>query len=280
MAHSTGNGRAKTTPRIFGLVRLFSDKEEDSAASQESEIREFAKRLDGEFVHCRVDDDSVVWAPKFQNRPEASKLLRECRWGDKVVAVKLDRISWSIRDALNTLEEFFRRGVAVYITGLPMVGGEPLDMASELGRFVLHMHKAFLAMEIGSKAQQMKARARYFKSKGLPYQGTRRLGYKRTWTQESNRGGERRVERYEPDFAERALVDEMYRRKKDGESIASIHRDLKRRGIKTAEGEDWGLMWLGDVLAWYGEHVEAGIDPWDTSRSKPVDHTMRNKLAS
>ncbi len=100
--------------RVIGYVRVSTEEQGSSGAgldAQRAAIRAECERRGWALV--RVEED--VLSARTMNRPGLRSALESCRSGevDGVVVAKLDRLSRSIVDFGNLLEEARRRGFNV-----------------------------------------------------------------------------------------------------------------------------------------------------------------------
>ena len=75
------------------------------------------------------------------DRPELQKILEQCRKGDVVVVWKLDRLSRSLRDVLNIMEQLKERGA-----GFKSLT-ESIDTTTAAGRMMMQMVASFAEFE-------------------------------------------------------------------------------------------------------------------------------------
>ena len=130
-------------PRAIGYIRVSTAQQASEGVSlqaQESRIRAYCELHGLELLQVIVDAGESA---KSLRRLGVQKLLEMVNaWQcDCVVIHKLDRLFRSTQDALNTSQDFARRGVALCsIT-------EQLDTASPMGKFFFTITAAFAEME-------------------------------------------------------------------------------------------------------------------------------------
>jgi site-specific DNA recombinase len=122
--------------RAVAYVRVSTEKQADhgvSLAAQRSKVEAYATLYDLELVETVVD--AGVSAKDIQ-RPGLQKALRALEGGlaDAVVVVKLDRLTRSVRDLGNLVEQYFATGRFSLLSV-----GEQIDTRSAAGRLVLNV---------------------------------------------------------------------------------------------------------------------------------------------
>src|SRR3954470_24142863 len=98
--------------KIVGYARVSTGKQELSLETQEARIRAMVALKEADLVEFIVDDAE---SGKDMNRPGAQRVLdlvRE-RKVDGVVIVKLDRLTRNVRDAVDLIDLFRRKKVAL-----------------------------------------------------------------------------------------------------------------------------------------------------------------------
>src|SRR5699024_605783 len=71
----------------------------------------------------------VIYAEKFtgtkKNRPEFNRLLHDIEPGDTLVVTKMDRFARSTKDALETIEELFEKGIRTHVLNMGIIEDKP-----------------------------------------------------------------------------------------------------------------------------------------------------------
>lgn len=118
---------------FYGYVRVSSAGQEDNSSpvDQELQLTAFAQGQ-GQAIQVFKGDLGVSGSIAFSERGDGKNLLELAVAGDTIVVTKLDRAFRSTKDALNTKEEFDRRGIHLIILQL---GYEPVG-SSAIGRLV------------------------------------------------------------------------------------------------------------------------------------------------
>lgn len=103
--------------RAFLYCRVSSAlqvKEGESLAVQQ-ELGEAICTLEGLTLAGIFVEEGVSGSKPLASRPEGSRLVAALEPGDVVIALRLDRMFRNVADAVTTLAEFKRRGVALYL---------------------------------------------------------------------------------------------------------------------------------------------------------------------
>ena len=103
----------------------------------------------------------IIYSEKFTGtnaqRTEFQRLLGDLEDGDTLVVTKLDRFARSTRDALDTIEDLFNRGVRTHVLNMGIIENTPT------GRLIFTIMSAFADFErdlIVERTQEGKAIAR------------------------------------------------------------------------------------------------------------------------
>lgn len=92
-----------------------------SMAEQERKCRGVAMALGAKpFDIADYSDPSVSGSIPLRSRPGGSQLFTDAKAGDTIIAAKVDRLFRSASDALVTVEELHKRGVAVILVDIGM----------------------------------------------------------------------------------------------------------------------------------------------------------------
>lgn len=140
-----------------------------------------------------------------------------------VVAVKLDRLFRSALDALKTLEDWEKRGIATHLIDQ---GGAVTGNGSAIGKLLITMLAGVAELERGLISERTKAALAYKKANLEPYSPTP-LGYQRQ--------GDRLI----PDPQETKAVKLILDLRGQGYSYRAIAAELRRRRVPTKRGGRW-----------------------------------------
>ena len=129
--------------RAIGYIRVSTAQQASEGVSldaQENRIRAYCELHGLELLQVIVDAGESA---KSLHRPGVQALLEKvnARQCDCVVIHKLDRLFRCTQDALNTAQDFSKRGVALCSIS------EQLDTSSAMGKFFFTLTAAFAEME-------------------------------------------------------------------------------------------------------------------------------------
>lgn len=128
-----------TTPtptRTVAYLRVSTDKQADHGVSleaQRAKVEAYAALFDLDLVAIEVD---AGVSAKSLGRPALDRALGMLRNGkaDALLVVKLDRLTRSVRDLCDLVDDYFREGKYALLSV-----GEQVDTRSAAGRMVLNM---------------------------------------------------------------------------------------------------------------------------------------------
>lgn len=117
--------------------------------------------LQSQIDKLKEEGCEVIYSEKITgtnaNRTEFQLLLADLKDGDTLVVTKLDRFARSTRDALDTIEDLFNRGVRTHVLNMGIIENTPT------GRLIFTIMSAFADFErdlIVERTQEGKAIAR------------------------------------------------------------------------------------------------------------------------
>ena len=154
-------------------------------------------------------EKGVSGGQEFNSRPEGSRLLASLGSGDIVIFPKLDRGFRNTRDALNVLHTLKEKGVSVHSIDL---GGDVTG--NGVGAIIFTILSAFATFERERIASRISEVKQMRKAQGYFVGGRRGFGF--------NVVEGKKV----PNQKEQMLVQEMKKKKANGESMLAIHRWL------------------------------------------------------
>ena len=199
---------------------------------QVEECRALAARLGWQIGAVYADDD--VSAFSGRRRPEYERMLRGLRDGtvDGVLVWHPDRLHRRPRE----LEAFIQLVEAHDFHVATVQTGE-YDLSTPTGRAIARTLGAWAAHESEHKGERVKSAIRQRVEQGLPNGGVRPYGY------ESDGMKVRREEA--------AVIRKVAKRVIAGESLASIAQGLNDQGVPTAQGKQWRVTTLKNMITGY-----------------------------
>lgn len=205
---------------VFGYVRVSTVqqvKEGDSLESQVKQVLSYSlsRRLELNENDIFVEK-GVSGGSEFNARPEGSRLFQSLKSGDVLIFPKLDRGFRNTRDALNTLHLLKEKCVSVHSIDL---GGDVTG--NGIGAVIFTILSAFASFERERIASRISEVKQMRKSQGYFVGGRRGFGYDVV--------DGKKV----PNQKEQNLIQEMKKKRVNGESMLAIHRWLnEEKGVK------------------------------------------------
>ena len=141
------------------------------------------------------------------NRPQLSAMLSKMKPGDKLIITRLDRLSRSVRDGSNIIQQLHDRGVAVHVLNMGLIDNSPI------GRLLLNVLLSFAEFERDTLAERLREGKEAAR---------RKPGY---------REGRPRIDRARMDHAMELLTTHSYSQvvDKTGISRSTLVREKRRR---------------------------------------------------
>lgn len=177
-----------------------------------------------------VDNDVSAWSGKV--RPEYRRMLGDIRTGlvDGVVVWHQDRLVRHPKE----LEEFFDICDAAGVREMATVTGD-VDLGTDDGRFHARILGAVARKESDDKSRRIKRKMEQLAKEGRGKGGgTRPFGFNE--------------DRVTINKKEAKLIKEAASRVLAGETVMSLCREWKKRGVATVLGADWSPMVMKRVL--------------------------------
>lgn len=208
-----------TAPRCYGYGRHSTIKQEYTQRAQRQRVKSYYRK------HLRPK--GVVWGGWFYDKATSgSKPFTErergravyclARPGDHIVVSKLDRPFRSVADGVRVIQDIATRGVAFHSLDLLV------DTSTPLGKFFMTVLLAVAELERGFASERTKEVIESRKKRGLPWTRTCPLGWKVVGKTSRQREGKGSTRRFVIDEDERALCEEICRRRMAGEGLAHI----------------------------------------------------------
>lgn len=212
----------KSARKAFGYVRCSTKAQAAEGLTldaQESRIRAYAKALGLDLKSVVVEEAK---SGKNTRRPKLEGLRGAIRAGEvsHVIVLRLDRISRSVRDLIDLLEEFEKHGVAFVSVQ------ESLDTGSTMGRFVYTLLGAVAELERATIADRTVLALKHKRQNGEVYS---RVPF----------GWDRDGEKLVPVLREQKALAAARKLREGGASFQSIADYFTKQGLKPYSGGKW-----------------------------------------
>lgn len=223
-----------TTPRAtVGYVRVSTDKQAGSGVSleaQQARIEAMATVRGVALLEVIIDAGESA---KTLSRPGMGRLLAliDARQIDTVIVAKLDRLTRSVRDLADLLEQFERRGVALVSVS------ESLDTSTAAGRLVLNVMMSVAQWEREAVGERTRDAMRHKKAQGQRV-GTVAYGYELATDGRQLQENPR----------EQAALTLLHAGRAAGRSMQAVANDLNRGGHTTRAGSAWRFEYVRSLL--------------------------------
>jgi DNA invertase Pin-like site-specific DNA recombinase len=225
---------------VYLYNRVSTNNQDSSTQQQEQLLIQFCQRKGFEEYQMLTDTD-VSGSKAILDRPMGSK-LSEVKKGDIIICAKHDRMYRSLKDAVNTVSEWFELGVSIYFLNL---GETPIDMKTPHTKFMLYMMMATAELEKDTISERTIKNLRFRKDNGKVYSaaiyGWDIIG------ERNNRGklvnGQRVINE-----AEQIIVKEIFELYSKEPNLNKIARTLNIRQIKSKKGGRWYAKTVQDVI--------------------------------
>jgi len=198
---------------VFGYVRVSTVQQVKEGDSLESQVKQVLNYSLSHGLELNENDvfveKGISGGSEFNSRPEGSRLLESLKTGDVLIFPKLDRGFRNTRDALNTLHLLKEKGVTVHSIDL---GGDVTG--NGVGAIIFTILSAFASFERERIASRISEVKQMRKSQGYFVGGRRGFGFN---VVEGKKVSNRK---------EQKLIQEMKKKKANGESILAIHKWL------------------------------------------------------
>jgi site-specific DNA recombinase len=214
----------------IGYVRVSTDKQDNSVSAQRRRIELHAE------LHGLILSEVIIDEDEFSgnlDRPGVQRLLDlvKAKAVQTVIITKLDRLTRSTRDAIDLIELFGRKDVALVSIG------ESLDTASPMGRFFVRMIASIAELEREMIASRTAAGMQELRAKGMPA-GKAPYGWRNV--------GKRKP--MEAVASEQSAIKRIKELRATGMSLATIATVITDEGMTTREGTPWVFQYVARVL--------------------------------
>jgi DNA invertase Pin-like site-specific DNA recombinase len=227
----------KALGRVYGYIRVSTDKQALSPETQRHTIEETARRhglsIDAWFQDAPVQNQDGSWNDAQSGKvplPErkAGKVLCErLKRGDVVIVAKVDRAFRKLSDCVIMLDRWERLGVSLVLCDFPMLS----DLSNPFGKAMVQLVAVFAEIERKLISQRTREALALRKRKGHAH--SRFPGYGFKW----ERRGHTKVK--VTDLEERRIMAEIAKWRIDGHAWDQIAAHLTAQGILTKDGTPW-----------------------------------------
>lgn len=177
--------------------------------------------------------DDGGWSGGNLKRPALARLRADIAAGklDMVVVYKIDRLSRSLKDFVNLVEEFEAAGTAfVSVT-------QSFDTSTSMGRLMLNVLLSFAQFERELTGERLRDWFAGARARGL-------------WTQQRPFGYRKRDGNHlEPEPAEAETVRWIFRRYVALKSAERVADELYTRGVRNTRGRPWSGTMIRHMIA-------------------------------
>ncbi len=224
---------ANRKPRAVGYIRVSTDRQAIEGLSldaQRARIEAYCQLHGYELVEIVIDAGE---SGKSLDRPGVQKVLLmvSTRKVDAVVIYKLDRLFRNTQDALNTSQDFDKRGVALCSIS------QQLDTSTPMGKFFFTITAAYAEMERCMIAERTREGLRHTRLQG------KQVGCKTPYGYDLIDG------RLVPNASEQAVILMVNEQHAAGMGTRKIARLLMEQGITTKEGKaNWQALQVQRLL--------------------------------
>lgn len=234
-----GDGRRTSRPaapaalRLIGYCRVSTVGQARDGVSLDEQRQRIGKYAEAHGYTLVGFETDAGASGKSMNRPAFQRALQRLRDGeaDGLVAVKLDRISRSIRDVIDLVTRADREGWALHSLG------ERLDTSSAVGRFAVHLFGALAELERAQIGERTRSALDELRRQGRRVSGKPPFGY-------AFRAG-RLVE--EP--GEQRTLARVLELRAAGHGAKTIARVLNAEGrLNSRTGSGWSHGTIGHIL--------------------------------
>jgi DNA invertase Pin-like site-specific DNA recombinase len=209
-------------PRAYGYCRVSTDQQRDSGISLDEQQRKIEARCRENawsLEHVYVDA-GVSGSTPLAQRPEGAKLLRVVQPQDVVIVAKLDPAFRSALDTLTTIQNFKKRGIALWALDLGDCSGNGVS------QLILTVLAAVAEFERSLILERIKDAKRNLRRQGRHMGGGRPFGWRF-----GNSNGHGRARELIADPEEPAANAEILALRTEGRSLMAIRDVMRAKGF-------------------------------------------------
>jgi DNA invertase Pin-like site-specific DNA recombinase len=207
--------------RAYGYARVSTDSQADSGISLDEQQRKIAARCteNGWSLERVYVDAGVSGSTPLGRRSEGARLLAAVRPGDVVIAARMDRCFRSALNALQTIQDFKKRHISLWLLDLGDVSGNGV---SEL---IVTVLAAVAQFERTLISERIKDAKRNLRRAGKHQGGGRPFGWR---FGEAN--GHGRARELIPVPEEQQALADIVALRAEGRSLMAIRDTMRARG--------------------------------------------------
>lgn len=218
-------------------VRVSTTEQADHGSSISAQIdkcKSYCNHKNIEIVDI-IEELGVSGSIPIYERPGGKKLLQLLneKKANAIVTIKIDRISRSASDFLESMDSWDKQGVAIHFIDL---GGDSVNTKSATGRFLIVIMSAAAELEKNMIRDRTKSTLQFKKSIGQRT-GTIPAGYSVA------EDGKTLVHNKEEHF----IVQIVHSMRKNGEKLDSIKQHLDNLGIRNRLGNSFTVQQISKI---------------------------------
>lgn len=226
--------RTKKT-RTVAYLRVSTDKQADRGVSldaQRAKVAAYAELYDLELVEIIVDAGASAKTLEREGLRRALGMLRSGR-AEALLVVKLDRLTRSVKDLGELVEEYFASGRWALLSV-----GEQVDTRTASGRLVLNVLASVAQWEREATGERTSAALRHKAAQGEYTGGRAPYGY---------RVADDGVH-VEPNSDEQRVLADVTALRGNGRSLNAIAADLTARSVLSRAGKPFAAGQIAQLL--------------------------------
>ena len=207
----------------YGYCRVSTARQASEGESldvQRRQIEGYA-HMHGLTLRGVTVEEGVSGSIPVHERPKGGPLFAKLKKGDVVIAPKLDRLFRSALDALQTIAEFKRRKIGLWLLHL----GNDCS-GNGISELIMTVLAAVAQFERGLISERIKDAKRNLRRAGRHQGGGRPFGWR---FGEAN--GHGRARGLIPDPEEQAAIADIIAMRSDGKSLMAIRDAMRARGF-------------------------------------------------
>lgn len=215
-------------------IRVSSKQQADEGYSLEAQERKLKAycELQGFTIGDIYKDEGI--SGKKVNRPELQRLMSDIRTGriQKVIVVKLDRISRNTRDLLNIVDELNKTNTAFICIN------DNIDTSTATGKMFLTILSAVAQFESDITKERTLTAKEELSRQGKFAGGNISYGY----------DYDKDTKEFTINEQEASIVERIFTQCLEGKSANRIANDLNSDSISTKRGNKWYAQQVLDIL--------------------------------